>query len=203
MNKWLVAIAFSVFLLVPAGAQNAFADSMIIGPGSEVVVKSDASLEMNSDDNTLTNKGTLTVEDGGNVVISNEANFFNDCDATTSLDAGGAMQIGSLGALFATLTNHGSIFGPGQINFLADTIQVKNSNTLTAALNPAVAIMQIASICSTNGGTVVGGVFIPIDTSALLLAGAQTGMFWILPVVIIAGVSFVLIRLKRSEKIHA
>ena len=31
MNKWLPAIAFSVLLLVPAGAQNAFGGALIVG----------------------------------------------------------------------------------------------------------------------------------------------------------------------------
>jgi len=205
MNKLIPLLAFSILMLVPVGAQNAFSDTMVIGPGAQVVVETGSTLEIDSNDapNTLTNKGDLIVEDGGNVVITKEGNFFNDCDATVSLDGNNAMQIGSLGALLASLTNHGSIFGPGEINFIANSIEVKNSDILTAILNPAVAIMSIASICSVDGGTQIGGVLIPIDASALVLAGAQSEMIWILPAVLIVAVSIVLIKSKRSEKIHA
>ena len=196
--------------MIPVGSQSAFSDTMVIGPGSQVIVESGSTLEIDSDDtpNTLTNKGDLIVEDGGNVVITKEGNFFNDCDAITSLDGNNGMQIGSAGALLAALTNHGSIFGPGQINFIANSIEVKNSDFLTAVLNPAVAIMQIASICTVNGGpggdsgTIVGGVFLPIDSTSLILAGAQTGMFWILSVIVIAGASIIYLKSKRSEKIN-
>jgi len=112
------------------------------------------------------------------------------------------MQIGSFGALLATLTNHGSVLGPGQINFIADTVQVKNSDILTAVLNPFVTIMKIASICSTDDGTVVGGVFIPIDTTVLFLASAQSSMIWLLPAVAIVGISIVLLKTKRSVKVN-
>jgi len=205
LDKLLPLLAFSILLLVPVGAQNAFADTMSIGPGASVTVESGSTITIDSDDspNTLTNKGTLAVEDGGNVVITKEGNFFNDCDATTSLDAGGAIQIGSFGALLATLTNHGSVLGPGQIDFIADTIQVKNSDILTAVLNPAVAIMSIASICSVDDGTVVGGVFIPIDTTALFLVSAQSSMIWLLPAVLIVGASIILLKTRKSVKVNA
>jgi hypothetical protein len=148
LNKLLPLIAFSILLLVP-GAQSAFSDTMVIGSGSQVVVETGSIIEIDSDDapNTLTNKGDLIIEEGGSVVIVKEGNFFNDCDATVSLDGNNAMQIGILGALLSTLTNHGSIFGPGQINFIANTIEVKNSNILTAVLNPIIPILDIVSIC--------------------------------------------------------
>jgi len=202
LKKLLALIAFSVLLLVPVGAQQVFADTMTIGPGASVTVESGSTITVDSNDspNTLTNQGTLTIEDGGNVVITKEGNFFNDCLGITNLNAGGSMQIGSLGALLATLTNHGSVFGPGQINFIADTIQVKNSDILTAVLNPSVTIMEILSIC---GGVVVGGTLIPVDTTALLLSSAQTSMIWLLPAVVIVGVSIVLLKTKRSVKVNA
>jgi len=185
LNKLIPLLIFSILLLVPTGTQSAFSDTMVIGPGASVTVEDGSTMIIDSDDspNTLTNKGTLLVEDGGNVEITKEGSFFNDCNADTFLDVGSTLQIGSFGALLVTLTNHGSLLGPGQINFIADSIQVKNSDILTAVLNPAVTIMQIASICSTNGGTVIGGVFLPIDVSALLLAGAQS-FSWMLPVVL-------------------
>ena len=148
LNKLLPLIAFSILLLVP-GAQSAFSDTMVIGSGSQVVVETGSTIEIDSDDapNTLTNKGDLIIEEGGSIIIVKEGNFFNDCDATVSLDGNNAMQIGILGALLSTLTNHGSIFGPGQINFIANTIEAKNSNILTAVLNPIIPILDIVSIC--------------------------------------------------------
>jgi len=41
----------------------------------------------------------------------------------------------------------------------------------------------------------VGGEWLPIDTTALLLAGVQTNLAWILPAVVIAlGIGLVLVR---------
>lgn len=202
MNKLIPLLAFSILLLVP-GTHSIFADTMIIGPGASVTVESGSTMTVDSADspNTLTNQGTLTVEDGGNVVITKEGDFFNGCFGITNLNTGGTMQIGSLGALFATLTNHGSVFGPGQINFIADSIQVKNSDILTAILNPSVAILEIISIC--GGGGAVGGTFIPIDSTALLLSSAQTSMIWWLPAVLIIGASIILLKSQRSVKVNA
>jgi len=202
VNK-LSLLVFSI-ILIPAGSQIVFADTMVIGQGSSMTVKDGSNMQIDSDDspNTLTNKGDLTIEDGGKVVISKEGNFFNDCNANTSLDGNNAMQIGTPGALLSSLTNHGSIFGPGQINFVANTIEVKNSDILAVILNPAAAIISIASICSTDGGTVVGGVFIPIDTSSLVIVGAQSSMMWLLPAGVIVGTSIVLIKTTRREKVN-
>lgn len=200
MNKLL---AFSIILLVPVGAQSAFADTMVIGTDASMTVKDGSTMKIDSDDspNTLTNRGDLVVEDGGNLIITREGNFFNDCEANTSLDGNTAMQIGSSESILATLTNHGSIFGSGQITFMANTIEVKNSDILSVILNPAVTIMNIASICSTDGGTVVGGVFIPIDATTLFIVSAQSSMMWLLPVLVIVGASIVLIK-KRSVKVN-
>ena len=44
---------------------------------------------------------------------------------------------------------------------------------------------------------VVGGELLPIDTTALLLAGIQTSAIWILPV-ILAGAGFAAFKLRRK-----
>ena len=184
LNKLLPLIAFSILLLVP-GAQRAFSDTMVIGSGSQVVVETGSTIEIDSDDapNTLTNKGDLIIEEGGSIIIVKEGNFFNDCDATVSLDGNNAMQIGILGALLSTLTNHGSILGPGQINFIANTIEAKNSNILTAVLNPIIPILDIVSICSDGESAKIQSLIDTIDAlveSEDLDSRTATSLKWLL-----------------------
>jgi len=42
----------------------------------------------------------------------------------------------------------------------------------------------------------IGGEIIPINTTSLLLAGIQTNLAWIIPVLVAAGIGAVLIRKK-------
>ena len=151
-----IAILVFVIFLAPAAAQNVFADTMTIDKDASVTVGAGSSITIDSQDspNTLTNKGTLTIEDTGQVIITNEGNFFNDCSAFAILDAGSTMQIGSLGALLSSLTNHGTVSGLGQINFIADSILAQNSGILFAVLNPFTTIIQIASICPPGGSNI-------------------------------------------------
>ena len=64
--------------------------------------------------------------------------------------------------------------------------------------------IHVPEIPPTNGdtgGTPVGGSFIPIDSSALLLLAAQTTASWIIPVLVSAvGIGIVLARKISSNK---
>ena len=61
--------------------------------------------------------------------------------------------------------------------------------------------MQILSPCSDTPTPPVGGNIIPIDTTSLLLAGGQTTMVWLIPVLVsVAVIGFFLVR--KKEVIH-
>jgi len=200
MNEWLVAIAFSVLFFVTVGTQSAFASTITIDEGATMTVGSDSTVTINTDDsNFLDNQGILNVEDTGLIQIQNNANMLNDCTGTTNVDSAGTIDIGS--DTDATLTNHGTINGPGQINLFGINLLAENSGIITALINPISALMQILSPCSDTPTPPVGGNIIPIDTTSLLLAGGQTIMVWLIPVLVsVAVIGLFLVR--KKEVIH-
>jgi len=200
MKIWLVAITFSVLVLVPVGAQAAFASTITIDEGAAMTIGTDSTVTINTDDsNLLDNQGILNVEDNGLLQIQNNANMLNDCTGTTNIDSLGTIDIGS--ATDATLTNHGTINGPGQINLFGTNLLAENSGILTAIINPITALMQILSPCTDTPTPPVGGAILPIDTTSLLLAGGQTIMVWLVPVLVsVAVIGFFLVR--KKEVIH-
>ena len=196
MQKLLQFVAFSVLFLITVGTQAAFASTITIDEGAAMTIGTDSTVTINTDDsNLLDNQGTLNVEDTGLIQIQNNANMLNDCTGTTNVDSLGTIDIGS--ATDATLTNHGTINGPGQINLFGINLLAQNSGIITAIINPISALMQILSPCS-DIPPVVGGNIIPIDTTSLLLAGGQTIMVWLIPVLVsVAVIGFFLVRKKE------
>ena len=194
-EHWVIAVLAILILGTLGSLQYANAESVIIGQGTTVTVESGTTMTVESTDvpNTVTNLGTLNVENTGKLAIQDEGAFLNDCTGTTNLASGGEVDIGSPGSTLSTLTNHGQLNGPGQINFLGITIDVKNSGILTAVLNPLTTIQQIIDPCAAVGGTMI-----PLDTTALFVSSAQTSLFWLFPAVAILGASVVLYKKRRQ-----
>ena len=160
--------------------QNAYSETVNIGPETTVIVGADSTITIDSDsENHLNNKGTLNVEDSGKVLVKDNGNFLNDCGGVTNLANGGEIEIGEDGVALATLTNHGALNGPGQINLFGLVIEIKNSGFISAIINPN-DIMQIVSPCS----MAIGGEFIGIDSTALLLYYSQNTASWMIPVIV-------------------
>jgi len=171
--------------------QTAYSESVTIGQGATVTVGAGSSMTVDSDsDNQLTNRGTLNVEDTGKVEVKDKGNVLNDCGGVANIEDGGEIEIGENGGEEAKLTNHGALNGPGQINLFGLLIEIKNSGFISAIINPD-NIMQIPSPCS----MAVGGEFIGIDSTALLVYYSQHTAAWMLPAIVSAiGIGIVIAR---------
>lgn len=87
---------------------------------------------------------------------------------------------------------------------------LSKARTLLSALSATVPISQgdsktceitndfLPLLSAEIGNQPVGGKFIPIDTAALILAGAQSVSFWVIPV-IASGIGFVLVFTKNKR----
>jgi len=172
-------LVFFLFFSVIHGSQNVYSDSITIesgetatvGPGDTVIINSFGAT------NELNNLGTLDVQGNGKIVIDDNGNFFNDVSAVTNLDSDGLIEIGTPGAT-VSLTNHGTINGPGEFNLFGAVINIENTGVITAIIN---------QFLDDNGGgdngKAVSGKIIPIETISLLMTGAQTNAVWLIPVV--------------------
>jgi len=139
--------------------------------------------------------GDGSVENFGNMIIAEFFNFNifnNNCGSTLTIQqlftkAGG--NRGPEGLNNGPFTNFGTfelgiLFGPN--NLFENFSPFQNGGSLINVIESGqeqnfggtVPITTIPSICS-----VVGGELLPIDTTALLLAGAQT-FSWMIPVVL-------------------
>jgi len=110
MGKIVLSVIVSILILGVMGfSQDAFAQGTVtIEQGTSVTVESGTTMTVESTDtpNTLTNRGTLNVENTGKVIITNEGGWLNDCTGVANLSSGGEVDVGSLGSLLSTLTNH-------------------------------------------------------------------------------------------------
>jgi len=256
LNKLLPLLAFSILLLVPAGAQNAFAQSLpsvtgdctsnntgggdwsdpntwdcdasdvpakrkqvVILFGDTVTV--DTNLNRSSGESTtfIGNVfvfGTLvvpspftfksdfmqisspgSVENNGNMIIAEFENkniFNNNCGSTLTIqqlftNVGG--NRGPAGFNDGSLTNFGT-FELGILfpinGFFNNLSSFLNGGTLINVIVSGQAqnfegmpITTISNIC------IVGGELLPIDSTALLLAGAQTNAVWIMSALAVIG----------------
>ena len=159
MQKSLSIFAFSVLFLVLTGAQSVFAASMTIDSDVMMTVGDDSIVTIDSDvTNNLDNAGTLNVESTGTINIGSDTS--------------------------ASLSNSGTINGPGVINLFGKVIEVDNTGTITAMINEIF-----------TDALAIGGEIIPIESTAVLLAGAQTTSSWLIPVIVSAvGIAIVIAR---------
>ncbi len=155
MNKWLALIAFSVLLLVPVGAQNAFAQLCPLIPGCTT--------------------GNLYVGDDILDTVSqyNSAGTLLDADFITGLAGPGSIAFDSAGNIYVTDISLGTVRQYNSAGTLLD------ADFITSQSNP---ISKAFDFTFTDD-QVVGGTLLPLDTTVLILAGAQT-FSWMIPVVL-------------------
>jgi len=138
--------------------------------------------------------GPLEVSEGGTLSINAKltsqplfvgeeiSTLFINCNGELVLTEGGSNDRG-------LITNHGILQTITGATFTNDgTYQSSGTDIFVGPFigNP---IVPIASIC------VVGGELIPLDTSALLLTGAQMNSAWMIPVIVSAiGIGIVIAR---------
>ena len=124
----------------------------------------------------------VTVGDGATIAIDTDDSNVLENQGTLNIDSDGTINIGSNS--FTLLRNSGTINGPGVINLFGSVIEIDNTGTITAIIN------QIFT-----DAVAVGGEIISIESTAVLLAGAQMTASWLIPVVAASyGIGIVLVR---------
>ena len=232
MKKFLALIAFSVWLLVPVGAQNAFAfdvgPSTTISPTVELfteeeispiatgwdissrIIKHDPNagqwLKSLMRDSTVTFFPKTLIE---TIVVDPTSDPFSDWHET--LDANPAQQPScfvwsSRAGFFAQNLPPGTTlsvtFSPDRklVDWAFDPpIPPGHEFSLfkfidcDSAIGPLALVIDVLQFPTVP--VLIGGTLIPIDTTALLLVGAQTNAAWMIPVIVSAiGIGIVIAR---------
>ncbi len=165
MKKLLVLIAFSVLLLVPVGAQNAFA-----GVTNGCVDDSDC---IDGDDVCFAGERCDT---GSGMCVN-----IDDPPLSTPCDIDGD----------ACTVQHCD--GAGSCVFLSPVVcndgDICNGQEICEPATGCVSVPPTAPLCA------VGGYIIPVESTPVVLAGAQTSASWMIPVIISAiGIGIVIAR---------
>ncbi len=177
-----------------------------IGPSGSITFDLDGNLRINNPDSILTIQGTVVMNDGLDDIFAREGTILIDCTGSITLDQGQVIVQGTgTGGIFI---NHGIITGtlpggtsdPNDFNIrIFDGGLFQNSGTLpsTILIEPGGTFETIPSICPNGDNGFIGGKLLPVDTTALLLAGVQTNLGWIILVAISAvGISAFLVKRK-------
>jgi len=138
--------------------------------------------------------GSLTVQEGGSLSINRQLTA-DDLLVTGRSD----LFINCFGELIITtneggdnrglLTNHGLLQTLLNVPFFNSGTYQSSGTDIFGGTFTGNDIEPITSIC------VIGGEFLPIDTTALLLAGVQTNAAWMIPVIVSAvGFGIVILR---------
>ena len=161
---------------------------VLVGPGGTLTIQNN-NLDINA--GTLANRGgTIIFGPGDDIDVNSGATFLNDCTGTLQIGDNAELNIFSGG----TGINHGTITasGTGRIDVSIGGL-FQNSGINGAPIVGSGTVEQIASTC------IVGGEFLPIDTTALMLAGLQSSAIWMLPVLAgAAGAGIAAFKLRRK-----
>jgi len=160
-----------------------FSILLLVPVGTQSIFAASISLDLDAE---------MTVGSGSTVTINTDDSSTLANQGTIDIHEFGIINVGSGSSSLTLLSNDGTINGPGIINLFGIDIDVQDNGIITAIINEFFS----------DGSTVVGGEIIPTETTSLLLAGTQTIMFWLLPVIVIIGVSIFFMKNKRSEWIH-
>jgi len=165
------------------GVPDGFGDSAGIFETGDVQLNNDFEVSnvLVTEGGSLSINAKLTAND---IQVETTGTLFINCDGELVLTEGGSNN--------GLLTNHGILkTGPGF--FFSNTGTYLSSGT-DMFEEPLVGdpIIRIASIC-----VEVGGNLVPIDSTALLLVGAQT-FSWMIPV-ILSGIGIGLFVFRKSE----
>ena len=188
----------------PALRVNIFSD-VTIGPSGSITTDNGATVRA-VNPGSLTIQGTYTMNHETDALVARGGTIENDCTGIITL-AEGVMFTQTFSGNGGTIINHGTITGTrqgGSTNqdnsiFLLSGGLLQNSGTLPSAIlvNDGATFETIPSICPIGGNGGIGGKLLPIDTTDLLLAGVQTNLAWIVPVVLSAvGIGIFVIRRK-------
>jgi len=220
LKKLLVLIAFSVLLLVPVGTQNVFAGNGLSAATTTWVGAGDGQnwSDINNWDRQV---GIRVTSDNGFtpglpqlcdlVIIDDGTSAVTVHFDLTSFQLGNEMQIGSDDTFVidgGSTFNHTPALCP-ILNAAAETIVNNgNFNVFGTLINNGAFINNgVVLNCGITSGSVlpipgsvstqcaVGGELIPLDTTSLVVAGAQMSAAWMIPVIVSAiGIGIVIAR---------
>jgi len=150
--------------------------AVILGPGN---------VQLNNDFVV----GTVAVAEGGSLSINAKltaqpltvdsiSNLFINCNGELVLTEGGSNA--------GLITNHGILQTITGATFTNTGTYQSSGTDIFVGPFTGNAIVPIASIC------LIGGTLVPIDTTSLLLVGAQSTAAWMIPV-IIAGIGIAIV----------
>ncbi len=188
MNKLIPFLAFSILLLVPVGAQNAFA-----GGGSCIENPNPVELTLaQGESQTILKQISDCGFTMGDVsIFTGDASFFTNIPCN-ELGIDVSLQTNSISDNLwqgdETITNTGGNPGTTTCEQLLNVFPVTGG-----------ADTNIQTIIVTTSTTLVGGEFLPIDSTALLLAGAQMTAAWLIPV-LVAGAGIGLFVFSRKSE---
>jgi len=163
---------------------------------------------------TLNTVTAGTVENFGNMILAQFFNtniFNNNCGSTLTIKQLSTNKDGSLGPVgqnFDPFTNYGAfelgiLFGTSEHDPFLNAAPFQNGGSLINVIESGqdqnfagtVPITTIPSICA-----VVGGEFLSVDSTALVLAGLQSSAIWMLPVLAgVAGSAFSILYIKSRR----
>ncbi len=194
MNKLIPLLAFSILLLVPLGAQNAFATQFQCSAdidGSQevppVVEPGTGSATITYDDNT--NQLSWNIVFAGLTGVPIAAHF-HEAPATMN----GGVVIGIIPPAAPVSPLIGNALVPTELN----EVQLLLGNWYINIHTQAFPGGEIRGQVSCDPIEVIGGEIIPIESTSLILAGAQS-FSWMLPVVL-SGIGIGLFVVSRKSE---
>ena len=139
---------------------------------------------------------------GGGDILLSDSTFINDCTGLVDLDTDGMIWLPNpdVVATSGTLINHGTIVGddnqPFHIKVLTGGL-LQNSGTLPLGVDVVGGIVEdIASTCN-----VVAGELLPMNTSALMIAGLSSMSVFMIPAVAgIVGAAVYLVKFRAHKE---
>ncbi len=168
-------------VLIPGPTEPDINSNVLIGFRGSLTLSGGGSQDLDINAGTLTNKGgTVIAETDEDIDVNDGATFFNGCSGTVLIGSGNAQFRANSGG---TIINLGSItsIGDGTMDLNSGSLFQDGGITLVTFDDTDGTIEQIENTCS------VGGSLLPINTSALLLAGAQTNAVWIMSALAVIG----------------
>jgi len=150
---------------------------------------------------SLTNHGAISMGTNADIEV-NQSTFTNGCTGLVDFNANGMMWVPFSGT-GGTMINHGTmtgtlVGGPNEFDnhlVLRTGGLVQNSGTLpVATINNGGTIDEIPSICN-----IVAGELLPLDSSALMIAGLTSMSVWMIPTVLgLAGAGVYLVKFRKQ-----
>ena len=184
MNKLLPLVAFSILLLVPLGAQNAFAaqfscSTPMLGADEVPPTGSPGVGVLTGTYDDATNQLSWNISWFG--LLAPETAMHFHAPALPGFNAGVQLDVGAISGLVSPSIGN-AIIGAGLETDLLAGLSYINLHT------QAFPGGELRGQVSCSPDDMIGGEIIPIDSTSLILAGAQTPSAWIVSSLLALGI---------------